>query len=180
MPKYLATPGAEIIGSMMRALLTRLNQEKLMPLMNNVLGSYDMQAIQDEGWYPFQALLDVFKRIAAEYRDTQLIDIGVSYSETSTMPADARTMLAGLLSLSAAYRVGLRNIGIDEGFEITEVGERHIRVKDHTPLPHDLNYGLLWGIARRFHTSTPPCLIWRRYANTAVPDMDGAYYDLTW
>lgn len=181
MPKYLASPGAEIIGSAMRALLARLNQDRFMPVISDVLASYNVRPIQDEIWYPFQALLDVFKRIAGEQRsDHNLIDVGLDYTERTLVSPETRSVLDGLRNLHLSYRTSLRHITEDEGYQITEIGERHIQVNDHTPFPHDMIYGFIWGVARRFRAGASPCLIWRRYVNAATPDLDGACYDVTW
>mgnify|MGYP006909114666 CR=1 FL=1 len=74
----------------------------------------------------------------------------------------------------------MKNCLSDEGYQLEQVSDRHLRVTDNTPWPHDLIYGYLYAIVRQFKPDDSTPSITHIYLNPNNPDADGAVYDITW
>jgi hypothetical protein len=181
MRKYVATPGAEVIGSAMRNWFVSINRDEYLPVVQQVLEKYGLTELEDEKWYPHQLSLDVFRLIDERKTNSSsnLVALGLAYVETAIFPPQINNAVIGLMALGQTYHLNIRNVPKDEGYEVLQVGERQIQIKDFNPFPHDTVYGFIWGIAKRFRESTKDFpIVERTYFNPADPDSDGAVYNV--
>jgi hypothetical protein len=181
--KYVATPGAEVIGSAMRNFFVSLNSEEFLPLVNQIFAAYEVDEIHDDHWYPHQLSLDVFRLIENQPSNASInqVALGVAYVETATFPPEINDIYSALMALSLTYHLNIRNAPKSEGYEVSRVSDRHIQIRDLNPFPHDTVYGFIWGIARRFRNSKDNVpVVHRTFFNEADPDADGALYDVKW
>lgn len=181
MKKYIATPSAEVIGSAMQNFFVSLNQDEFIALVQNTLKKYGVDEIAKDKWYPHQLSLDVFKLISQQKSNSMnnLVALGLAYVETATFPPEINSIPSAMLALSLTYGLNIRNIAPGEGYEVTQVANNHIQIKDFNPFPHDTVYGFIWGISKRFANEGLPVVV-RTYFNPTEPDEDGALYDVTW
>lgn len=183
MRKYIATPGAEVIGSAMTNLFTSMNADEFSSIVNAVLRSYGIAHIEPDQWYPHQLSLDIFKQIEDQRTNsmTNLVALGMAYVDTATFPPEINSIYSALMALSLTYHLNIRNVPNYEGYEVKQISDRHIQINDFNPFPHDTVYGFIWGIARRFkgnQQSVP--VVTRHYFNEGDPNSDGALYDVKW
>lgn len=181
MKKFVATSDAEVIGSAMHNFFVSLNQEMFSSIVKDTLAEHGIVQIQNEHWYPLQISLDVFKRIdeAGLNASENLVALGLAYVETATFPSEINTVSTALSTLPLTYHLNIRNVPQDEGYEILDVSPTHIQVVDHNPFPHDVVYGFIWGIARRFGQATGMrATVHRTFINKENPNQDGAFYDV--
>jgi hypothetical protein len=125
--------------------------------------------------------LDVFRLIDEKKTNSSsnLVALGLAYVETATFPPQINSAVTGLMALTATYHLNIRNVPKDEGYEVVQVSDRHIQIKDFNPFPHDTVYGFIWGIAKRFRASDKDFpIVERTYFNPKDPDADGAQYDV--
>jgi hypothetical protein len=181
MRKYIASGGAEVIGSAMKNWFVGLNRDEYMPLIKPTLRRYGILDVRDDRWYPHQYSLDVFKIIAESGTNpaAHLVSLGMAYVETATFPPEINDTSSALLLLPQIYHLNIRNIPEHEGYEVALVAENHIQIRDRNPFPHDTVYGFIWGIARRFRAREDNfATLKRTFFNPADPDSDGALYDV--
>lgn len=179
MKKYIATRGAEVIGSAMQNLFISVDHDEYLPFVEQVLAQYGVAQIEDDKWYPHQLTLDIFQRISLRETNSHhnLISLGMAYVETATFPPVINSIPTALIALSQVYHLNIRNVPPSEGYEVIQVSDTHIQIRDLNPFPHDTVYGFIWGIARRFRASeeTFPT-VHRTFFNPDNPDADGALY----
>ncbi|MEP7286154.1 MAG: hypothetical protein ABI947_10345 [Chloroflexota bacterium] len=182
MRKYVATPGAEVIGIAMNNWFVSINRDEFLPLVKQTLDQYSIHKLEDDKWYPHQISLDIFRLIDAQKTSAadSLVALGMAYVETAVFPPEINSTLSGLMALSLTYHLNIRNVPKTEGYEVSQISDKHIQIKDENPFPHDTVYGFVWGIAKRFKTSKDGfALIKRTFCNPDDPDADGAIYDVT-
>lgn len=183
MRKYTASPRAEVIGSAMRNLFVSINHDEFQPLVEHVMAEYGVTTLKDDGWYPHQLSLDIFKLIETKKLNStdNLVALGMAYVETATFPPEINNLFSALTALSLTYHLNIRNVPKNEGYEVKQISEKHIQIRDLNPFPHDTVYGFIWGICRRFRAEQDvfPTLT-RTFNNPDDPNSDGALYDITW
>jgi hypothetical protein len=143
MRKFIATSGAEVIGSAMQNLFVSVNQDEFSPLVDQVLINYGYKVIENDKWYPHQLSLDIFKLIESKQVNSSenLVALGMAYVETAIFPPEIIDVFSALSALSLTYNLNIRNIRQGEGYVVTKVSENHIQIKDLNPFPHDTVYG---------------------------------------
>ncbi|NDJ75313.1 MAG: hypothetical protein GYB65_03560 [Chloroflexi bacterium] len=180
MQKYIAHPETEVHGQAMLHFFVSINREEFLPAVEDILAENGVGKIEEDQWYPMQLWLDIFQRIAENSNSmSNLVALGMSAIETGTLPPDIDSIVSAMNLLNAIYGLNLRNFPDDEGYEVSEVGKRHVRVKDRTPFPHDVVYGYIYGLSKQFGNAET-FTVRRTYLNEADPDSDGAVYDITW
>lgn len=181
MKKYEATPGAEVIGSAMQNFFVTLGGDEIRPYVEEVLDRYEVTAIDNEGWYPHQLSLDIFRLIADQHPKPaeQLLALGLAYVETATFPPENNSVLSALSALSLTYHLNIRHVAQGEGYEVNLISPNHIQVKDHNPFPHPTVYGFIWGIAKRFRNQSDILPVMHQvFMNPEDPDANGALYEI--
>jgi hypothetical protein len=179
--KYVATVGAEVIGSAMQNFFVTIGGDEIKSFVEEVLDRYQVTAIQNDQWYPHQLSLDVFKLIADQQpRATeQLMALGLAYVETANFPPENNSVLSALTALRHTYYLNIRNVPQSEGYEVNLISPNHIQVKDLNPFPHPTVYGFIWGIAKRFRSTQDTLPVMQQhFMNPDDPDADGALYDI--
>lgn len=181
MKKYVATPGAEVIGSAMQNFFLSIGGDEIKPFVKEVLDRYQVKIIQNDQWYPHQLSLDIFRLITEKHSHPtqQLMALGMAYTETATFPPENNSILSALTSLSLTYRLNIRHVPQTEGYEVNLISPNHIQVKDLNPFPHPTVYGFIWGIAKRFrNTKDILPVIQQHFMNPDDPDSNGAFYEI--
>jgi hypothetical protein len=180
--KYIATPGAEVIGSAMQNLFVCINHDEFMPLVEQVFAEYGVDTIYDDVWYPHQLALDIFQLIEEAQLNSieNLVSLGAAYVETANFPPQINNVYGGLAALSHTYHLNVRHSADYEGYQVKRLSDSHIQIVDLNPFPHDTVYGFIWGIAKRYRGENDPFPnISRAFLNPDDPNSDGAVYDVT-
>jgi hypothetical protein len=181
MKKYVATPGAEVIGSAMQNFFVTIGGSEVKPFVEEVLANYQVKVIQNDQWYPHQLSLDIFRLIAEQHPQPteQLMALGIAYTETATFPPENNSILSALTALALTYHLNIRHVPQAEGYEVTLLSSNHIQVRDLNPFPHPTVYGFIWGIAKRFRkTQDILPVMQQHFMNSDEPDSDGALYEI--
>lgn len=149
--KYKAFgPDAEVRGQTLLAFQNALRSESLMPLLRR----FGMAEIDPLEWYDQQQLCDMFNIIEQYVLGSELfhfIDIGMAVVNSIEIPEPFGSMPFPDINLAwgTVYKVHQR--GEDAGYVRVELaGPYHLRIEAMTPYPHNVNYGIHYGIAKRF------------------------------
>jgi hypothetical protein len=181
MKKYIATPGAEVIGSAMNNWFISVNRDDIYPVVQKTLHEHGIRTLEEDQWYPHQLSLDIFHLICVQNADpgTNLFMLGVAYVDTARFPYEIVDARSVLMSLQTTYHLNIRNIPQAEGYQTNQLPNGHLQIMDLNPFPHDTVFGLIWGITRRFRITEENATIQRTFLNLHDPDSDGAIYDIT-
>lgn len=175
MMKYTAAPEAESIGATLIMCF-----ENAPHIIEPVLKQYGYKSIDDiqaDRWYPMQIWLDIFKRL--EETDAENLDfIGAKLVENLNDSIDVESLPEAIALLNALFAV--RNFPKNAKYDVLQQGSHHIQVIDNSPYPHDLVYGLIYGILREYRPDGCYPVLIRNFQNPQNPNADGAIYDLTW
>ncbi len=144
------SPDCESIGQGMMMFMSAITVDEF----EDILEKHGLKQVELEKWYPQQNWLDVLNDIAASEAGNasqMFISIGMKVIETAKFPAEISNMdIHTLLSIwNNVYQTNHRGTDIG-GMEYTKIGDKHIQMKIRIPFPDDLEYGVYWGIARRF------------------------------
>ncbi|MBI5931103.1 MAG: hypothetical protein HY862_17470 [Chloroflexi bacterium] len=151
MIKFAAfSPDCESLGQGMMMFMTAITHDEF----EGSLKKHGLDHVEMEKWYPQQNWLDVLNDIAASdpgNASQTFVSIGMKVIETARFPAEINNMdIYTLLSIwNNVYSTNHRGKDIG-GMEYTKVSDKHIQMKIRIPFPDDLEYGVYWGIARRF------------------------------
>lgn len=179
--KYVTSSNAEMIGAAMQAYFKNMRSAEVNEFLQEVLAKYNYESLEADQWYPSQLALDLYRLITQEGSGmTDLVAIGMQMVEDAPYPADIDSIPKALGLLNEGYKMGIRNYPEDEGYDIELIGDRHVRVHEHCPYPHDIMYGYIYGLSRRFCPPNGQLTVVRTYLNEDDPDSDGAIYDVTW
>lgn len=177
MEKYVASsPESLISRRRVKALLMSMKGHEFADLIRQ--NGFDH--VVEEEWYPSQQVLDLLKNFAERANGPEnLISIGVKMLETSGLPQEVNSVSTALHLLNQnTQRNSCNTVGTP--FQIVQHAENRIEVTDNTPYPHDVVYGYLYSICRRYLPKGSTFSIKRTYLNTDNPDADGARYHITW
>jgi hypothetical protein len=179
--KYVTSPEAEMHGAAMQAYFKNLNSHDVKPYLEQILKKYGLTEISPNRWYPSQLALDLYRLITSQGGGMfDLVAIGMRMVEDAPYPAEVDSIQAALQGLNEGYKMGVRNFPSDEGYVIEELSQRHVRVYEYLPYPHDIMYGYIYGLARRFAPKGANLSVQRTFLVPNDPDADGAVYDITW
>jgi len=184
MAKYQTSKSAEITGWGLKSYFDSLVSDEVIPIIIPVLNQYGLESVDDiqtDGWYPIQLTLDMFKAIDKHSNaSANYVALGMSMSTHAPMPEEIETIPHFIAALNDLYVFSVRNFPESELYEHEIVNDRHIRLVDNNPYPHDMIYGLVYGFVKRYAPANSEWTVTRTYKNPADPNADGAVYDITW
>jgi len=139
-------PQVEVLGQSMLSALAGMGEEATV-----YLAHYDLGDIQPEEWYRNQDWLDFFKAVSSKESNAMfdLVSIGMKIPENAMFPPQIDSISSALLSTDVAYHMNHRNGEIGH-YTATVTGENSIDMVCKNPYPCLFDYGLIYGLVRRF------------------------------
>lgn len=141
-------PDAEVLGGAIHGFIHAVNRDNIQPILQK-LGMTD---IDPAAWYPKQKYVDLWNEILASSTSAMfdLVSAGMVIAEIAWPPeTDAMSFEEVLAIWGDAFDAV--NRGADRGYIRAEkAGEKHYRIVHCTPDPDDLNYGVVYGVCKRF------------------------------
>jgi len=178
-PKYvLSNPDSEING----LSLLSLEQSSELEEFADLLEKYGLRRLQPDKYYKMATVVEYYREVMQRPNaSTNLVSMGINAYKNLTFPESVTTIEQGLQMLSQLLTMNIRGEpSVGSWFEFDLVEDRHIRLIERTPFPHDALYGFIYGIARRLSPEGTRAIVRRTYLNEADPDADGGIYDITW
>ncbi|MFN8527559.1 MAG: hypothetical protein U0670_02995 [Anaerolineae bacterium] len=99
-------------------------------------------------WKPHQDLLNMFKEIDTE-NFLNIVAVGIKVAEMAPLPPEM-TIPEALASLEFAYQSSHRNVD-KEICHFEKTGERSGKYISVSPYPSDFEYGMVYGLVRKYH-----------------------------
>jgi len=140
-------PKAEVSGSAILLLIAAIGH----PVVPIITRHFGVTTFTPDLWLPMQANLDVLREISQPAYNvvSDFVKIGIRVPDFFEFPPEINSISMALQSLNEAYHWAHRNGEI--GYYRAEIkDENHIDVICHNPYPCDFDYGLIYGMVRRF------------------------------
>lgn len=176
--KLKPIPDAEILGQAFGGIIA----SKYRGDFEDLIAKHGIDKIDPQKWYPLERAFAFFRDLVAKGNTIiSLVSIGIEIFEQAGLPDEVDSIPAGLHLLQAVNDINVRNMPPEDGYDVEELSDRHYRVVDRTAWPHDLIYGYLYGIARRFKPEDGHPIVERvAYMNEENPNASGAIYEVSW
>lgn len=143
-------PDAEVRGPALMSFTNSIQSSSFLPLLKQ-FGLADHDPMM---WYPQQRLCDMFSLIEQFVLGSELfhfIDIGMAVVNSVELPEPFASMPFPDINLAWGTIYKVHHRGADVGHVRVELVEPyHLRIEAMTPYPHNCNYGIHYGIAKRF------------------------------
>ncbi len=143
LPQY---PDSEVLGGSILAVSAALG-EKAVPYFEKG----GLADVQPDEWYSFPRYLNILYDIVAHEDDlmSNLVSIGMKVVETAPLPPQIDTAEKALMSMQAAWEMNSRHAH-EINWEVEKVGDHKYICTNYSPFPKDIEYGVVYGFARRF------------------------------
>lgn len=165
-------PGVEVSGEVLLSLIEG-TQHRIVP----VLVKHGIENVTAGSWYDKQSMLDALKDFG---QMADLVSIGMQIPDLAQWPPEIDTIQKAFEALDVAYHMNHRSGEIGH-YRIELVSDRALDVVVNNPYPCNFDYGLIFGLARRYlpevgdlkvvHDDDAPC---RRTGG------DACTYHVTW
>jgi hypothetical protein len=158
-------PHVEVIGIAILAVTEGMTQEA--DIAHAVMAAHGLDPVVPDQWYSQQEWLYVLKEIAEGANNAMfnLVSIGMKIPENALFPPGIDSAIAALQSIDVAYHMNHRG-GEIGNYKTTVIDDRNVDFLCENPYPDDFDYGIIYGMARRF---CPPNLIFSVYHDNEAP-----------
>lgn len=181
MRKFQSYPETLVSGAGIRAIVENQLAEEIQPMVQKVLKQYGFTEIDPNEWYPDQMYPDMLKLRSQQQGAMQnFVAVGMSVIDTAIFPENIVTIEDGIRALVDIHILNKRNTAPEDIYTIIASEPGHIRLIDGTPYPHDVVYGFIYAMTRRFCPKDHSFRVERAYLNPEQPDAAGAIYDIHW
>lgn len=168
MRKLECEPGTECSGAAMLGIVENVISAEYLPLIQE----YRYDNISPDAWYPLEDFFDFLNKLFEMPNQVfNLVAIGMTIAETALMPPGLKKPTLGEMveNWDAHYQANFRKGDVGDKTTI-KVDDHHYKVVlDGTKMPDDLEYGVLYGFARRF---LPPGVSFTVWYDEDVLPMD--------
>jgi hypothetical protein len=179
--KYISQPENEMIGANALAIISNINAEEIRPITETIFPKYGVTEIAATDWYPVPMVMELYQLLdKLPNSGPNFVAIGIKVVDTGVFPPNIQTVHDAMNLLAASTDMALRNCDTTGWWKVDVLSPTHIVVEENTPYPHDLLYGYIYGLTRRYKPKEAGFKVIRTFKNEADPNADGAVYDITW
>lgn len=168
MRKFHVQAGTQVSGATVISVIENVNASEIAPLVQK----YGYQDIEPDQWYP----LEDFHRFFYELQQrpgmmSNLVAIGMGIARTALMPPGLTnpTFEQMVEAWDDHYQSNFRNGDVGHKTTILVAPQHYQIVHKNTMMPDDLEYGVLYGFAKRF---LPPGTSFTVWYDEDIPPMD--------
>ncbi|MEM6284734.1 MAG: hypothetical protein AAF787_21270 [Chloroflexota bacterium] len=182
-PKYVAGEDSKISGFAMQAFQKSISADQIMPTFERVMKDYGYEStdIDMAGWYPLQMYFDICKDLLDTSGDALiLVSIGMKVIESAQFPPEINSIATGMTLLKDTHHLNLQNVPEHDGYHSLKIEDKQVTFVEQTAFPHDVMYGYIYGLSKRYAEEGTVPIVEREYLNDDDPDSDGAHYTVSW
>jgi hypothetical protein len=142
-------PNVEVTGAGVLSIVAALGAD-----ISPVLTLHGLASLKPDGWYPQQNWLNVLKAIHDRKVNAMfdLVSVGMKIPDKALFPPEINSIPSALLSLDVAYHMNHRGGEIGH-YQARCIADNHIDVICDAPYPCDFDYGIIYGMVRRFRSA---------------------------
>lgn len=177
MAQFVAfNPNVEVSGRSLAITIEAMG-EAIRP----VLSQFGFSHVDQNAWYPLQDLLDLFREIASgDFQSTlDLVGIGMKAPGLAFWPPEIQDIVDALYSIDAAYKMNHRNGEIGH-YRTSQVGDREMEIYAENPYPCDMDYGIIYGIARQYLKSPETLVVEHLHGECRKNNGETCTYRVRW
>jgi hypothetical protein len=100
-------------------------------------------------WYPQQAWLDAFKRIAENIGPATIFTIGLKIPQNAQFPPESDSLVSALAAIDVAYHMNHRGGEIGR-YQCVPLGDRLVKMVCNNPYPCEFDRGIISAFCARF------------------------------
>ncbi len=144
-----ASPEIKVGTLLMKGMLDGIDPDKLSVLFEK----YGIPSnFQDGDFYYLQPYLDVMRDLSGgSVRGMfDFVAIGMRIVDNTPFPPEVDDIVGGFAFMNEAYHANLEGESEDEGWRTKVVDENYIVARQVSPFPSDLEYGVAYGIVKKF------------------------------
>ncbi len=158
MRKLTCDPEAEIRGSAAISLVDNLRAEEITPFLQQ----FGFEDVHADAWYSANTFLELLNELGQkENLSPNYVAIGMRAAETAYMPPELENSSLSEILLGWNEHYHANHRGADIGNKITsKVDDQHYQISMDSIYPDDLEYGMLYGFARRFLPQGTHFTVW--------------------
>lgn len=173
MAEFVAfSPDAEIRGRAILGMARALGERA-----PELLARHGLVDVQPDEFYPQQAWLNALKEVSVGDANAMFnfIAIAKEIARNIPLPEGIDSIEAVLQREGDVYK--MNNRGCSGYISAEAIGPKHMHVTVCNPYPHDMMYGIVWGLATRFE---PRVVV--RYLNNekCATEADCCTYEVLW
>lgn len=156
----------EVVGKTVRLVIETMGLFEQMA--TDIFAKHGITNVTDDGWYPQQAYLDVYREIYETVGPKTMKMIGKQVPEKVLWPPNITTIEAALASIDVAYHMNHRGGEIGY-YRFEQTGERSGKMVCYNPYPCPFDHGLIEATATKFvppggrvyvkHDESQPCRV---------------------
>ena len=156
----------EIIGKTVRVVVETMALFERMA--TDIFAKHGIMNVADDGWYPQQAYLDVFREIYERIGLNTMKMIGKQVPDKVLWPPNITTIEEALASIDVAYHMNHRGGEIGY-YRFEQTGQRSGTIVSYNPYPCPFDHGLIEATAKKFaspgmhvhvaHDQSQPCRV---------------------
>ncbi len=142
-----ADPSAQVLGAIVVGFIECSQRQEIW----SILERRKLTNVDPDKWYLLQNWLDVLSEIAQDSGAMfNFVSVGTHIGDTAPLLAGNENISFEemMLQFNENYQRSHRG-GVGEIFT-EQIAENHVKCTYTTPYPDDLDYGVLYGLARRF------------------------------
>lgn len=159
MRKIVCEPGTQVAGATVMSLIENVQAADLSELVKK----YGFENVAPNMWYSLEDFLRFLAEMVENPEMTfNSVAIGMSIADTAHMPPgmESPSFTEMVEGWDAHYQANFRNG--DVGHKVTvKLSPKHYKVvHNNTKMPDDLEYGVLYGFAKRFLPPGTDFTVW--------------------
>ncbi len=165
-------PNAEVLGRNLKALIAGTGNNIL-----DALKRHGITNIQDDQWYPQSAVLAALQEFGGT---ANLVSVGTQVIKHTVFPPEVDSVEKALMTIDVAYKMNHRNGDIGY-YRASVQSQRHIVMECKNPYPCDFDYGLIYGVAKRFLPADGDLIVEHEQNGSCRHEgADVCVYHITW
>jgi hypothetical protein len=104
------------------------------------------------------------------------VAIGLKGSQTTIYPPEITSVSGALHALPIILEMNHRHIpDVRKEYQVTDLGDHHLRITNRSPYPNDALYGFIWGVIKHFKSPAT------HFTVTVVDNrVEDATFDVIW
>ncbi|MEO1646646.1 MAG: hypothetical protein AAFR67_15760 [Chloroflexota bacterium] len=137
-------PDSRVLGAGVLSAVSALGKD----MVKDISKKHGIDLNHDYETIMQQVELDILRDLS-EVGHFNMVAAGIKIPETAPFPPDINDVHSALASLNMAYQMNVQgeNIG---AYVYERLGERKAKMTCNNPYPSDFDYGILYGLAKRF------------------------------
>lgn len=139
-------PDSEVLGSVILSIVKAIGEDA-----QPYLEKHGLERIEPNEWYGWDQYLNVVYDIVRHEPNvvSNLVAIGMQVVENAQLPPDVDNFEKGLHALQYVWETNTRQSS-EVNWKVEVLGDGHYVCTSYSPMPPDMEYGIVYGFARRF------------------------------